>query len=264
MNRFINAFAGCLFMVMAATGAAETTAPATLTVVSYNILHGTNQQGDNALTSQGLALLALQPGLVGLQEVDNQCARSGRVDQMKELERITGMHAAFGPHDDYQGGQYGLGLLSRFPLSDIQTDRITLFTKEGNTETRALLSATATLDDGTTVRLATVHMGLNQESRLVQAREIVGYLKPGEQTVLLTGDFNAEPGAPEMGILENAFQNLGDGLYTFPVGNPVKTIDYIMTSKDAGARVREWRVVTEVVHSDHYPVLAEVEFTAGE
>lgn len=242
------------------SSADQTTASINLTVISYNILHGTNQQNEDALTSQAAAIAAERPNLVGLQEVDNRCARSGKVDQMKELARLTGLSAAFGAHIPYQGGEYGLGLLSRYPLTDIRTDRISLVNKDGTTETRALLSATATVDEGTTVRLATVHMALNQESRLMQAKEIVKYLRPDDQTVVLTGDFNAEPGSPEIQLLEKSFRMLNDPrVHTFPVGKPVKTIDYIMISRGARVKSTGSAVRIDVPHSDHYPVTATVE-----
>lgn len=259
-----NVILAAAFVVTAAsTLAVGTSRPGAIKVVSYNILHGTNQQNENSLTSQALALIELKPDLVGLQEVDDKCARSAGVDQMKELARLTGMHSAFGPHFDFQGGQYGLGLLSRYPLSDVRTDRITLITKEGTTETRALLSATATLDGGTTVRLATVHMGLNQPSRIIQAREILKHLKPAEQTVVLTGDFNAEPGTEEITILEEALQNTGTSDNgTYPVGKPIKVIDYIMVSRAVLAERSNYHVHTEVPHSDHYPISVELSLKA--
>ncbi len=232
-----------------------------LRIMSYNILHGTDQSGSDALTSQGLAIKQAAPDLVGLQEVDVKCRRSGSVDQMAVLSRLTGMHKAFAPHIDYQGGLYGLGLLSRYPLSDVRNDRITLYTKEGTTETRALLSAVATLDDKTTVVMATVHMGLDKRTRLKQAEEIVQYLGDRGAPVVLTGDLNAEPGTPEIDRLEKQFinagaENLAD--HTYPAGEPVKTIDFILLDKATSWAVQGFHVMSDVTWSDHYPLMTTV------
>ena len=50
------------------------------------------------------------------QEIDNGAARTGAVDQAAELGRLTGMGSVFGPFMDYQGGQYGMALLSDLPF----------------------------------------------------------------------------------------------------------------------------------------------------
>lgn len=54
--------------------------------------------------------------IVLLQEVDRNTVRSGNVDQVAELTRLTGMHAQFGKSLDYQGGEYGIAILSRWPI----------------------------------------------------------------------------------------------------------------------------------------------------
>lgn len=99
----------------------------------------------------------------------------------------------------------------------------------------------------------------------MQAKEIVKYLKPGRQTVILTGDFNAEPGTAEIQFLEKHFRTLNDpDSHTFPVGEPVKTIDFVMVSSDARSEATEARVNTGVVYSDHYPVTAIVKLAPDE
>jgi len=229
-----------------------------LRVMSFNILHGTNSSGTMTLEKQADAIKAAKPDLVGLQEVDDKVDRSRRVDQAKRLGELTGMHYAFGAHYEYQGGHYGNAILSRFPLSDVRDYRISLFSKDGTTETRNLISATATLDDGSTVVIASVHMGLNQESRLVQAEEIVDYLDDSGVPTILTGDLNAEPGTPELARLQKLFAATGTSVTgTYPVGAPAKTIDFIMVSRQDLRSVESYKVLNDVTYSDHYPIMAE-------
>jgi len=54
---------------------------------------------------------------VALQEVDKLTARSGKVDQLKEIENITGMQGVFCRAIDFDGGEYGLSILSKYPVT---------------------------------------------------------------------------------------------------------------------------------------------------
>lgn len=59
------------------------------------------------------------PDLVALQEVDEATARSGGVKQASELGRLTGLQAVFGQATPFQGGGYGVGILSRYPVLSV-------------------------------------------------------------------------------------------------------------------------------------------------
>ena len=78
-----------------------------LRIMSYNIHHGTDRNERNTIDSMGYFIKKIKPDIVGLQEVDSVCQRSGKVDQMKRLAEITGMYYAFVRHFPYQGGAYG-------------------------------------------------------------------------------------------------------------------------------------------------------------
>src|SRR5438067_1970465 len=55
--------------------------------------------------------------IVLLQEVDRGTNRSGHVDQPAVLARLTGFTASFGKSLDYDGGLYGIAVLSRWPVA---------------------------------------------------------------------------------------------------------------------------------------------------
>src|SRR5690606_16162287 len=148
-----------------------------LEIISYNIHHGANKDEVLTLDKMGEFLNASKADLVGLQEVDSVCNRSGKSDQMQELAEATGMHYVFARHFAYDGGSYGLGLLSAFPLSDVRKDRITSKSVNGEKRSLVLLSAIATLPDGRKIRFATVHFALDQPTRMLQAEEVLEFLK---------------------------------------------------------------------------------------
>ncbi|CAO0827444.1 hypothetical protein SMICM17S_01865 [Streptomyces microflavus] len=53
---------------------------------------------------------------------------------------------------------------------------------------------------------------------------------------VLLGDFNAEPGAPELAPLWAELTDAGPEAPTFPAQDPVKRIDYVVMSKTAQVR----------------------------
>ncbi len=230
----------------------------TLRVMSFNIHHGADKLERDRLDEMAYVIKESGVDLVGLQEVDIGCNRSGKVDQIKRLAELTGMHTAFAEHFAYDGGLYGQGLLSRYPLTNIKNDRITLIKKDGTTDTRALVSAVATLPDGKKVTMASVHMALDQPSRMIQAREIINFLSEAEMPVVLAGDMNAEPRTEELRLLETKFTDLdAENRLTFPVDIPVKKIDYIYVGTNRLEKILSYQVLTEQKQSDHLPIVGE-------
>ncbi len=52
--------------------------------------------------------------------MDNQTQRHP-VDEMKELSRLTRIpYYAFAKMRNYQGGEYGIGILSKYPINAIE------------------------------------------------------------------------------------------------------------------------------------------------
>jgi crotonobetainyl-CoA:carnitine CoA-transferase CaiB-like acyl-CoA transferase len=58
----------------------------------------------------------IDPDVIALQEVDVGVLRTGRVDQPALLAQRLGYHHAFAASIEYQGGVYGLAVLSRVPF----------------------------------------------------------------------------------------------------------------------------------------------------
>jgi endonuclease/exonuclease/phosphatase family metal-dependent hydrolase len=81
-----------------------------------------------------------------------------------------------------------------------------------------------------------------------------------EEPVVLTGDLNARPDAPEIRALSDTLTDTwpragaGEG-YTYPVAGPNARIDYVFTSADV--RVESADVVTSDA-SDHLPLFVDL------
>lgn len=242
----------CLFLGLSASAQ-------TLKVMSYNIHHGADTADVNKLDSMAYFIKRSGADLIGLQEVDSVCKRSGQVDQMKRLGELTGMYYAFVRHMAYDGGAYGQGILSRYPLSAIKNHRITLLKKDGTKDSRALLSVTVTMPEKKKLTFASVHFALDAASRMIQSNETINFLQNKKLPVILTGDLNAEPETPEVLNLQRYFTGADNRtLLTFPVRKPKKKIDYIFVNKDFLLTVEEVKTFPENFLSDHLPILSTV------
>ncbi len=230
-----------------------------LTVMSYNIHHGTNAAEKDYLVEMAELIKSSKADLVGLQEVDSVCKRSGNVDQMKRLAELTGMHYAFARHFAYDGGAYGNGILSRYPISDIKNHRITLIKKDGSKDSRALIATEVALPDNKKLLFASVHFALDAQSRLIQAKETLALLGKPEMPVILTGDLNCLPGKPELAVLDEFFTEVDPSLtFTFPAEKPTRKIDYIYVSRTSLKKIVSYKVFDEIGYSDHAPLLVKV------
>lgn len=227
----------------------------TISVMSYNIHIGQNSADQDKLKEIANYIKDSKAEIIGLQEVDSVCNRSGKIDQMKFLAEQTGMHYTYSRHFAFDGGSYGLGILSRYPLQDIKDIRVSL-SSTGKPETRSLL--TANFKKGrTTYTFATVHMDYrDSRSRQIQSEEIVKKFSDNQYPVILTGDFNARPGTQEISVLENAFTDVSKlSGPTYPAVKPLNKIDYIMVSKGKVDQVKSQKADL-IEFSDHIPVLS--------
>ena len=232
--------------------------PHALRVLAYNIHHGEGM--DKQLDLERIATLIKDSGadVVTLQEIDEGCKRTGGVDQATRLGKLTGMHHAFGPFFDYQGGRYGMALLSKRPLENVRNIRL-----PDGAEPRTALVATVTLDGGRRVTIAGIHLYRTGEERLAQADKLMASLADEPHPTILAGDFNSRPGDPVMRALGRRYVIVpkNGSSFTFPSTGPNREIDYLLIRRDAPLQARSCRVLDERVASDHRPLLTDLAWT---
>jgi endonuclease/exonuclease/phosphatase family metal-dependent hydrolase len=251
-------------MVTAATGCVQPPnalpgvqgAVDTVRILAYNIHHGAGM--DEVLDLQRIAALIRQvdPDLVALQEIDSVTTRTEGVDQAAELGRLTGLESVFGSFMPYQGGAYGMALLSRWTIATSQNYRL-----PDGTEPRTALSATVTSPTtGRSLRFVGIHFYETEDERLAQATELEGYLLEEELPTVLAGDFNSRPGSAVMDHLANQWEVVfkGDDHLTFPSYGPIKEIDFILLQPPGRFEVLSQRLITEPIASDHRPVVIDL------
>lgn len=251
--------------------ARDTSAHLRLRVLTYNIHHGEGSDGKVDLARIARVISEQKPDLVALQEVDVKTRRTGGVDQPAELAKRTGMHAAFGRGIDYQGGEYGNAVLSRFPI--VASRVHPLPAKDGEERRCALVVTVRPEEKGPEVTFVATHLNYRDEAeRLREAEEIHRVLKETEaKPTILAGDLNARPDSKTIrrfvpGWKDAAADNgAGDApdATTFPADQPNRRIDFVLLRPPAAWHVVETKVVAEPVASDHRPVLAVVELNAS-
>lgn len=235
-------------------GSADAAAGIALRVVTYNIRHGRGMDGVVDLARTARVLDSLGPDLIGLQEVDWHAARSGGVDQAAELGRLLGMHAVFEPFMDFQGGKYGMAVLSRHPFGAVRS----LHLPDGH-EPRVALVAEVLLPDGQTITVVNVHFDWVDDDayRHAQAAVVAEYLRGLRTPFVLLGDFNDQPGSRTLdlfhAIASEAIKPRDDRL-TFSSIDPSIEIDFILMGPGARWTHRQVRVHDEPDASDHRPV----------
>ncbi len=230
--------------------------PSTLRILAYNVRHGAGMDDVVDLTRAARVIRELQPDVVALQEIDNRTTRTDGVDQAARLGELTGMHAAFGTFMNYAGGQYGMALLSKYPLSDVTNHRL-----PDGAEPRSALAARIRPDDpASDVVIVGIHLYSSAEERLAQAQRIVDILEDERAAVILVGDFNSTPDSPVISLLARTWTipDKGTDHLTFPSHDPSREIDYIMYRPTDRFEVIALDVIDEPLASDHRPVLLEL------
>jgi endonuclease/exonuclease/phosphatase family metal-dependent hydrolase len=249
-----------------------------LRVMTYNIRHGRGLDDRVDVERIARVILEADADLVALQEVDCGVERSGKVDMMSKLSELTGMAYAFGKNLDYQGGEYGNGVLSRFPILCAQNLRYRMI-RPG--EQRGLLHVVVEIDGGELAFISThIDYRPDDAERLMNIEEIYEAAQScAPRPVIVCGDFNAPPGSRAIALMKRDFFDVWElagnpAGGTFPATDGTKRIDYIFVSRHRQEKIvpvgqlslRNMSPALEatkarVIHSnasDHLPVVAEL------
>ncbi len=235
-------------------------------VMTYNIHHCNPPAQKGVIDTNGIAevIVKYKADIVLLQEVDVNTQRSGIGNQAQILARKSNLqYYHFYKAIDFSGGDYGVAILSGFPLSDrVQF----ILSNEIASEQRVLGGATAELSKGVKILIATTHLDLIEGNRVKQIKQLDSLLAGKSYPVILGGDFNATPQSFEILNLFSSFKGKSGILsYTFPNVNPDRTIDYIFIRNSMTSGESEYKIslknyfVPEAVNtSDHLPVIADI------
>ncbi|HEY0037100.1 MAG TPA: endonuclease/exonuclease/phosphatase family protein [Longimicrobium sp.] len=252
--------AGC------ATASPAPPAERAVTVMVYNIRAGKDLAGSENLPRIAELVRSTGADLVLLQEVDRNTQRSGPADQPAVLARLTGYSVAFGRTIGFQGGDFGVALLSRWPIRRDTLIPLLVTTPPGRTtgnrEQRGVLVAVVDAPGGPIAVLNTHldHTGddvwrMQEIATVLQVSRTA--VEPG-MPVLIGGDLNARPeNAVHEQLRRAGFRDAWEGCgagdaMTFPASAPDRRIDYLYV--DGTTRCESAQVLASDA-SDHRPLL---------
>ena len=246
--------------------------PAVIRIMSYNIAAG---HGDISAIAE--VIREYDPDIIALQEVDvNWGIRSGYDDQAEYLAEALDMDYFYGeiytlePDRDGEGipdRQYGLAFLSKEPIWYSRNHQITRHsTQPGEPGIQPLpgFPEIAIPFPGGIVHFFNTHLDYRPDPavRETQIMEMIGIMTEVDAPVVLAGDLNARPDAPELDplfvLLRDAWEERedeDDPGFTFPADEPDRRIDYILHSPHFEVAMIE---VVESQASDHLAIVADL------
>lgn len=233
----------------------------TLRLLTYNIYHGETTDGRVDMELFASIIDEVKPDLVALQEVDKNAQRTGIVDITEELARRTGLKGHFVKHRDFQGGEYGNAILSRFPVKKIDVIDGYKSTPNGIT----IPFATVELARRVPIIFNCTHLSTRAEDRRTQARQLLDYYhtRAGGVPLIITGDLNAEPHHDEIRMLLTEFAEADTTrANTFSTRSSLtKKIDYILYPNNGEWETLETKVICRGDASDHCALFAVLRYT---
>lgn len=237
-------------------------ASSSVRVMSFNIKYGAIAGLD--LGKIAAVINASTPDLVALQEVDDGTRRSGRRAETDELATKTGLrYRYFGANFDYDGGRYGVAILSKYPLSNTRVIRLDAHTGRGNGYEPRIAAAGDVTIGGKRATFVTIHASLHESERDDNARALLLALGSSASRAIVAGDFNERQGGSIGDALDGA--GFADAYrerhpwargYTAPADSPARRIDFIFRGRAFGSTKHAW--VPSTLVSDHRPVAAVI------
>lgn len=163
--------------------------PIQLNIGTYNIANG--RQVNHQMIKLAKDIVDQKLDIVGMQEVDQFCDRSGNMDTMKTMSELTGMpYYAFFKAINLAGngaggvGEYGVGVLSKYPI--LETERIELYSTG---ETR-VLGRTKIDVNGTAINFFTTHLEWSPDATRYKQLDQFNDIFPKYDNFVVVGDFN--------------------------------------------------------------------------
>jgi len=208
-----------------------------------------------------------RPDIVALQELDVGRARTGGVDQAREIARRLQMTVHFNPALKVEEEEYGDAILTTYPERLIHAGPLPGYSRLQGLETRGALWICVEVD-GRYVQVINTHLGLVPREQQLQAAAIAGprwlaHPDCAGPTILL-GDFNATPTSFVYRTLTHklkAARSVGPRRApspTFPSRLPVLRIDHLFVSDEIVVKnvFAPYDALTRKA-SDHLPLVMD-------
>lgn len=158
----------------------------TLRIMSYNIRNGRGMDEVTDLGRIAEAIRKVAPDVVAVQEVDSVTGRSGGIDVLRTLGERTLMFPTYAPAIDFDGGKYGVGMLSK--EKPVSYRYIAL---PGREEERVLLWV-----EFERYIFCCTHLSLTPEDRMLSLPILRREAASAHKPLFIAGDWNATAHSP--------------------------------------------------------------------
>ena len=225
-----------------------------LRIISYNIHHGLGEvSSPQNIDMRGtIDLLAnANAEIICLQEIDKKTFRSGKkLDQLDFIASELGMHSFFGKTLDYDGGEYGIGLLSKMPFKEIKFEKLP---NPDNKEPRGIIVAKISIE-GKVLPFACTHLSNESpESRLSQTT----FISENYKDYVLAGDFNSVFDSKEIQLFNHLKAYPENRDFTYSSMAPIKQIDYFFIPENKYI-IENSGTINNYGLSDHKPIYIDL------
>lgn len=225
-------------------------------IATYNIHRGRDKAGYSNLNEVGEFVKYYNIDIIGLQEVDKNVSRTNFEDQLKLLADKLSMYYYFGSNKSFLRGEYGNGVLSKYPLQN--PENILMQGKES----RGLLKTTVLIGENRKLNFMVTHLGLDLDERQKQFNNLLEYIDIYQEDLILVGDFNVTDTDPNILKIQQKLNDVGEKtlhryVNTLNIFRNEYRIDYVFTSK--AMRIKKYKV-EKVQYSDHFPVIVDIEY----
>lgn len=232
-----------------------------LKVLSFNIKSGRQEGSRDNLDKIAEFISGSGADVIMLQEVDKGAQRTENVDQLKYLEEKTGFYSFYTKAIDLEGGEYGIGLLSRYPFVQAESVSLDMPYRDGGWYEKRVLQLATIQVNGRSVGLANTHLHIGEQYSSRQADILRSSLKNrfASGCFVIGGDFNSVPttsvyqGMTE--IADDAYSTVVRTATHSPIWGQYSVedrIDYIFTK----GLVPHFFKKTRVDFSDHDPIMS--------
>ena len=218
-------------------------------IASYNIKNGAMVNHDFDVIAEDIINNDID--IIALQEVDQNTNRNGNQDTMGHLADATDYYYCYSASlENYQGGQYGNGILSKYPIVSYET--IKLPKKDPNNskeEQRTALHAVIDIGGDLLHYFSTHFQGNAAELQFAAINE---YTKDCEFFVI-AGDYNRQDFEIYAAIQNSYLSHTG----TVTTIDGYKFDNFIIANNIKSENFK----VTNTKNSDHYLITTEISVT---
>lgn len=227
-------------------------------ITTYNVQSGRDAWGQLHLDRTADAIRSVSPDICGLNEIRVNCPDSECIDQAAYLGKKTGLTARFAKAIPMSSGEYGIALLSKYPISTFRVypvpDVPMVEREKGYYESRVIYRACIETPDG---RLAVygTHFGLMKGERVNAVKLLLDLISKETLPLIFMGDLNMEPDDELIKTIESKLTNTIKPVpdFTHHVLNLHGTIDYIFVRGLSAQPAHTFYTVA----SDHLPLCTE-------